>query len=119
MPQKALRPCRHTGCPNLTKYGTTYCEEHQPMYPNSMIDGKRPSSYRMGYDNKWKKRRLIFLRKNPLCESCRENGRYTMATVVDHIRPHKGNKELFWDESNWQALCKPCHDRKTFKEMLI
>jgi len=21
-----------------------------------------------------------------------------------------------WDESNWQALCKPCHDRKTWME---
>nr|WP_292832122.1 HNH endonuclease signature motif containing protein [Mesorhizobium sp.] len=20
---------------------------------------------------------------------------------------------LFWDRSNWQPLCKPCHDRKT------
>jgi 5-methylcytosine-specific restriction protein A len=23
---------------------------------------------------------------------------------------------LFWDEDNWQALCKPCHDRKTAVE---
>ena len=116
MPHKALRPCRHSGCPNLTEYGTSYCKEHQPLYPNSMVDGKHPSSYRMGYDSKWKKRRIIFLNKNPLCELCRENGRFTTATVVDHIVPHKGDKKLFWDERNWQALCKTCHDRKTFKE---
>ena len=36
--------------------------------------------------------------------------------MVDHIIPHKGNLELFWDEDNLQALCKPCHDRKTAKE---
>jgi 5-methylcytosine-specific restriction endonuclease McrA len=30
--------------------------------------------------------------------------------VVDHIKPHKGNLVLFWDEGNLQALCKRCHD---------
>jgi 5-methylcytosine-specific restriction protein A len=39
--------------------------------------------------------------------------KYTMAVVVDHITPHRRNKELFWDKTNWQALCKRCHDRKT------
>lgn len=42
---------------------------------------------------------------------CSAMGRVTSATVVDHIVPHRGNNELFWDKSNWQALCKPCHDR--------
>jgi len=23
---------------------------------------------------------------------------------------------MFWDERNWQALCKPCHDAKTARE---
>ena len=41
---------------------------------------------------------------------CTAAGRVTMATVVDHIEPHKGDPELFWDEDNWQGLCKPCHD---------
>lgn len=34
----------------------------------------------------------------------------TQATVVDHIVPHRGNAVLFWDETNWQSLCKGCHD---------
>jgi len=53
---------------------------------------------------------------HPLCEECKRNGRLTPAVVVDHIIPHKGNRELFWNEKNWQALCKSCHDRKTAKE---
>jgi 5-methylcytosine-specific restriction protein A len=56
------------------------------------------------------------LSRNPLCVECERQGRITPATVVDHIIPHKGNLELFWDEDNLQALCKPCHDRKTAKE---
>lgn len=36
--------------------------------------------------------------------------------LVDHIIPHRGDKKLFWDERNWQGLCKKHHDRKTAKE---
>ena len=50
---------------------------------------------------------------HPLCAKCRENGKLTPATVVDHIIPHRGDPVLFWDRSNWQPLCKDCHDRKT------
>ncbi len=38
------------------------------------------------------------------------------ATVVDHIVPHKGDQQLFWDTRNWQSMSKPCHDKKTAKE---
>jgi len=40
-------------------------------------------------------------------------GRLNAATVVDHIVPHKGDAVLFWKQSNWQALCRDCHNRKT------
>ena len=33
--------------------------------------------------------------------------------MVDHIEPHKRDQRLFWDTSNWQSMCKPCHDSKT------
>lgn len=46
----------------------------------------------------------------PLCAMCREAGRVEPATVVDHIEPHKGRVESFFDEGNLQSLCKPCHD---------
>lgn len=38
------------------------------------------------------------------------------ASVVDHIVPHKGDQKLFWRRSNWQSLCKRCHDVKTATE---
>jgi 5-methylcytosine-specific restriction protein A len=38
------------------------------------------------------------------------------ANEVDHIKPHKGDMALFWDSSNWQSLCKPCHSAKTATE---
>jgi len=44
------------------------------------------------------------------------DGLYVKATVVDHIIPHRGDARLMWDESNYQALCKRCHDKKTWTE---
>ncbi|WP_328812721.1 HNH endonuclease [Paradesulfitobacterium ferrireducens] len=69
-----------------------------------------------GYDSRWRQARARFLKTHPLCVKCLENGRLEKATVVDHIVPHRGNQVLFWDESNWQSLCKKCHDRKTRTE---
>lgn len=48
---------------------------------------------------------------HPHCRECTKHGITRLATVVDHIIPHKGDKPLFWHRANWQPLCKPCHDR--------
>lgn len=67
------------------------------------------SSNARGYGYRWQKARAAFLADNPLCVMCSQPDRPVAATVVDHIKPHKGNDALFWDESNWQALCSRCH----------
>ena len=36
--------------------------------------------------------------------------------MVDHIIKHGGNQDLFWDENNWQALCKLHHDSTKQRE---
>lgn len=80
----------------------------QPVQPD------QPSACKRGYDRRWQKARLAYLGRHPLCAHCEQAGLVTLAQVVDHIIPHKGNSLLFWDmESNWQSLCKPCHDKKT------
>ena len=71
---------------------------------------KGEGSTARGYGYKWQKARERFLSANPLCCYCQRKGLITSASVVDHIEPHRGNESLFWDESNWQPLCKPCHD---------
>lgn len=77
------------------------------------VDRMRGGAAERGYDGRWRKARAAFLRRNPLCVECMRKGVLTPATVVDHIIPHRGDKELFWNEENWQPLCKSCHDRKT------
>jgi 5-methylcytosine-specific restriction protein A len=77
----------------------------------------RLSAARRGYGSKWQRARQAFLGQHPLCEceECRRTGRILIATVVDHIKPHKGDMKLFWDRDNWMPMAKQCHDVKTAK----
>ena len=108
MPKNPKRPCRYPGCPNLCERGT-YCPEHSSESPDRL----RGNAAERGYDAKWRRARKRFLQRHPLCANCLSQGVLTPATVVDHIVPHRGDRALFWDEKNWQPLCKSCHDRKT------
>jgi 5-methylcytosine-specific restriction enzyme A len=79
----------------------------------------KQSASARGYDRKWQKESKAFLAEHPLCQcpDCDDGRkRSTAATVVDHRIPHRGDMTLFWDRSNWQAMAKPCHDRKTQQE---
>lgn len=79
---------------------------------------RRGSARARGYDSRWEVARLAFLAANPFCRHCERETPESIqpAEVVDHIVPHKGDDRLFWDETNWQPLCKPHHDRKTAVE---
>jgi 5-methylcytosine-specific restriction protein A len=113
MPSKSKKPCSKMGCPNLTT--ERYCDGcKQPE--QRKYEQLRGTSAERGYDSKWRKARLGFLAKHPLCVHCTRDGGIGAATVVDHIKPHKGDKVLFWERDNWQPLCKRHHDIKTVKE---
>ena len=68
------------------------------------------------YNRRWQRARLRFIKRNPLCVVCDSRGRVRPTQEVDHIKPHRGCDKLFWNEKNWQALCKRCHSRKTQRE---
>lgn len=74
------------------------------------------TSTQRGYGYKWQRAREQFLRENPLCVVCTAQGIVTVATVVDHITPHRGDQSLFWRRSNWQSLCSTHHSRDKQRE---
>lgn len=113
MPLKPKKPCGFPGCPELTS--DRYCDKHKKDIDNGYNKTNRPFKY-LYNTSRWKTLRKQFLQEHPLCEKCKKNGVVNAAEVVDHIKPHEGNQILFWDEINWQALCKCCHDKKTAKE---
>ena len=111
MPHKALHPCGHPGCPRLIEAGKKYCEEHRVEHRDEEI---RPGRKHGNLYNttRWQKLRRVVIAAHPVCQVCGKE----VATVVDHIKPHRGDPELFFTPENLQALCKPCHDRKSFTE---
>jgi len=74
---------------------------------NKRHDANRPSARQRGYTRDWERARADFLKHYSVCANanCR-----AQATVVDHIIPHRGDQDLFWDRSNWQPLCLHCHN---------
>lgn len=78
---------------------------------NRLYDMRRGSAASRGYNYRWMKARNTYLLNHPLCVMCKADGLIVCAEVVDHIIPHRGDQELFWDtKNNWQSLCKPHHD---------
>jgi len=110
---KPLHPCNQPGCPELIRDGP-YCEKHKRDRQRAQ-DQRRGSAASRGYDGRWRQYRETFLREHPLCVECLKSDKVVAASVVDHIKPHKGDKRLFWDMKNHQPLCKRCHDVKTAK----
>ena len=71
---------------------------------------QRESAAKRGYGSRWQKARATYLLSHPLCLEHERRGFVVVATVVDHIEPHRGDQTLFWNTDNWQSLCKQCHD---------
>lgn len=100
MPYRAHVPCGKTGC-----------REYKPCPHHAHATTKTRTE--RGYDNRWLDASREYLRQHPHCQACQKNGVLERAAEVDHVKPHRGDQTLFWDRSNWQALCKKCHSRKT------
>lgn len=109
------RPCQCPGCHSYAVKGEAYCAEHLKQNSRQQ-DVRRGTRTQRGYSNAWLRARKAYITAHPLCVECLKKGKLTPATDVDHIIPHKGDKNLFWNENNWQSLCHECHSRKTATE---
>lgn len=71
------------------------------------------SPSKRGYGSRWKRLRLMMLRRFPICRRCDPQS-LRPATEVDHIIPKaKGGTDAM---DNLQTLCHQCHSRKTVVE---
>ena len=112
MANKALRPCRHPGCPALTRDG--WCARHRPKQAPRRESATWHSWYSLPiWTDQLRPGQLL---REPFCRECANRGIRTKATDVDHIRDHKGDWALFTDPSNLQSLCHSCHAKKTMRE---
>lgn len=58
---------------------------------------------------KWQKIRKAHLMEHPICVMCEQQGTITLARVVDHITPHKGDEAKFFG-GPFQSLCYAHHN---------
>lgn len=114
------RICKAPGCTRLVdaSSGSHYCIEHQALEARDREKRAQFSIVNHGqwddmYNSpKWKVLRAQKLKEQPLCEICGNK-----ATQVHHKIPHKGDWELFLDESNLMSICFDCHNKETRREM--
>jgi 5-methylcytosine-specific restriction protein A len=110
MSNQPARVCAAIGCPTLV-YGATYCAAHAPRRASTQ---RRPSAAQQGYGAAWRAKRAAYLRDHPICEDPDGLDCQARATHVDHVTPRRrGGLD---EPSNYQALCAPCHSRKTARE---
>lgn len=115
-----LKPCAHSGCTELVK-GGGYCTRHTRQNRNikrehSLERGISAEWHYLYSSARWRKIRAAQLISEPFCRNCASKGIRTKAEDVDHIIPHRGNRQMFYDSSNLQSLCHSCHSRKTIAE---
>jgi len=72
---------------------------------------------------RWRRLSAEWIKRYPFCILCLAHGRtndgateFALNTqrnlIVDHITPHRGDATLYWDQDNWETLCRyPCHDK--------
>jgi 5-methylcytosine-specific restriction protein A len=125
MPVKQKHPCNYAGCGVATH--NRYCDKHMEIYKQKQLEyfkkmsrefeENRESASSRGYDVRWRRIRKAYLAERPLCVRCQSKGLLVTATVVDHIVPHCGDKELFYDSNNYQPLCQKCHAEKSLEDL--
>lgn len=105
------RACVVAGCPGLAEVRGR-CRKHAA----SADQGRGLASDRwLGSDlyreAEWAQLRRELLALFPWCQCSPDCRR--LASVVHHVKPHGGDRRLFFDRQNLRTLAKPCHDRIT------
>ncbi|MBK8455675.1 MAG: HNH endonuclease [Thiofilum sp.] len=108
MAQGAPHRCLQPGCRVLLQRGVRRCEAHAASSARSDWQRRKALGASLYSEAEWRRRRAAFLAAHPHCRACGVD-----ATVVDHIVPHRGDRALFYAESNCQGMCATCHSKKT------
>ena len=71
----------------------------------------QPTKWNQWYStDRWARIKKQQLLAHARCQFCLERGIVTPAEICDHIEPHHGDPQKFWNTDNWQPLCRPHHD---------
>lgn len=117
------KKCSKVNCNNLIDFRETYCSSHKQLKNESrkQYDKQRyetDKDIRQTYNVKrWKDiRKGVMLRDNSLCQYCLHQGRYEVATLVDHFIPIRDAYEDRYNQDNLVSACDKCNTRKAIDE---
>jgi 5-methylcytosine-specific restriction protein A len=108
----AVTVCNEPGCPELALGKHGKCGTHR-LNARRASDRRRRRT-RTDYSNRrWRETSRRYRQANP---NCATPGCGRPATDVHHLDGHglKGPRAHDWD--NLEALCHPCHSRRTARE---
>ena len=112
MPTKLKTRCRFPGCGRAAT--ERFCPEHRAESYRRPADRHRGTPAQRGYDHRWRKVRHWYLRREPLCEDCLDEGIVNAEHLeVDHIIPIAVRPDLRLNVDNLRTLCRQHHKRKT------
>lgn len=81
-----------------------------PAEQERQAEQERGSARERGYSAQWDRVAKVEKALHPLCLGCLAIGLTTPTAVIDHIEPHKGDLEKFWNPANRQPACSWHHD---------
>lgn len=100
------RPPRLCSCGRIVPHSLLCeCQRETNRARKARHDRNRPTAAKRGYDHVWRKARTDYLAAHPYCAMCGNP-----SVTVDHIIPHRCDRALFWNRTNWQPLCTRCHN---------
>ena len=91
MPTLPKRLCIEPNCSRPVIPGSCRCAEHTANAARRR-DPARQERASLYKTKRWESIRRGVLERQGLCVICLREGRYTPATVVDHIAPHRGDQ---------------------------
>lgn len=120
-----MKLCCAPGCDEIAIGNGPHCDEHaaealarlNARRAKAKLGEVAQAGARFRTSKRWRCESERFLERHKFCADCAELGADVLASEVDHIVPHRGDARLMWDRENWQSLCKPCHSRKTAREV--
>lgn len=108
MPYSAPHPCNKC---QRTLTRERFCDPcliaHNREYEAARADDPIIKAYK---SERWRKLSIAYRKRHPICAVCGE-----LSQETDHKIPVRKGGDM-WSWKNLQALCKPCHSKKTIED---
>lgn len=111
------RACLVFGCPEPVASRGRCAKHARQVDVHRSLGADRQAGRALYASKAWRDLRRAVLAFHPWCEcpACVAGMLRNRATVVHHIKPHGGDRRLFFSPDNLLAMSKDCHDALTVR----